>query len=274
MEQTGNQTQNTSVSPLSGLDNDKLGKLTTGLHAIALEQNEIETIMAAVRAAKEIADNRPSEMEVMEWEPLPALLSDREFTFATGTSEARTVRLKILPGEYYVTQLLPWIAEWTAAIYRDDSLNVLQASSQNPLGFMYKLFKAILDRPRNDRVKISFYQACSATFSTPEQIITPEFFAICPPDEQMGSIMRLVETNRGNFTRFWADAPTLLKRELTLLYMTIIESIQQVNASVISSIKRMTTEIQQFHLNGGVPDIGPDGSGAWPTTSPASTKPS
>ena len=271
MEQTGNQTLNTMESPK--LDHESLGKLTTGLHALGLDLSEIEGIMAAVKTAKEAADNRPAEMEVLEWEPLPALLSDREFTFAKDTSEARTVRLKILPGEYYVTQLLPWVAEWTAAIYRDDSLSVLQASSQNPLGFLYKLFKAILDRPRNDRVKISFYEACSSTFSTPEQVITPNFFAVCPPDEQIGSIMRLVETNHGNFTRFWADAPILLKRELTLLYMTITESIQRVNASVISSIERMTTEIQQFHLNGGALATGPDGSGDLQTTNPASIKP-
>ena len=85
--------------------------------------------------------------------------------------------------------------------------------------------------------------------------------------------MRLVETNHGNFTRFWADAPILLKRELTLLYMTITESIQRVNASVISSIERMTTEIQQFHLNGGALATGPDGSGDLQTTNPASIKP-
>lgn len=266
MEQTGNQTLQTTES----LSNDDLGQVLTGLHALGLPDDKIQGIMGAIEQNKTVAENRPAEMEVLEWEPLPALESDNTFTFGAG-KRLVTVNLKILPGEYYVVKLLPWLQEWTAAVYRDESLSVLKNSAQNPIQFILGLVKNILARPNNDRVKISFYQAAAETFSTPDAIITPEFYAICPPDQQYGAIRKLVETNHGNFTAFWGDAPLLLKRELSLLYMTIIKSIQKLNASVIHTIEQMTMGITSQHLSGGLPDTGADGSGDLQETSQAST---
>lgn len=229
--------------------------------------------MAGVKAAKAAAESRIAEAEVVNWEAMPSLLSDSVFTFAKGTAQETPVKLKILSGEYYMVQLLPQLEEWATAVFRGNTLEALRDSTQNPVHFMLELFKRILARPKNDRVKVSFYEACAATFSTEETEITPQFFAVCPPDEQLGAILKLVETNRANFTRFWEDLPSLLKRELTLLYITIIKSIQSVNMSVINTIKQIVTEFQPFPLNGGAAATGPDGYGPLPEESPQNIEP-
>lgn len=190
-------------------------------------------------------------------------MSDEEYTFGAG-SNTKTVKLKILGGDYYVSTLFPKLEEWATALYRGQALDMFKLAENDPINFMFDVVRTILKRPGHDRIKISFYETCAVTFSTPEQEITAQFFAVCPPDQQFGSIRKLVATNRGNFTGAWAEMPLLLRHELTLLYMTGIQSIQKLREALTSAMSSMTTEIQQSLLSGGVENIGREESSVLP----------
>ncbi|MEZ0371705.1 MAG: hypothetical protein ACAI44_21615 [Candidatus Sericytochromatia bacterium] len=240
--------------------------ILSGLIADGADEAEVNIIAAALEAA---ASPKAAEEIVPGWQPFPALLSDKDFTFAEGTDQARTVRLKILGGDFYWSELLPAVNEWAAALYKGKALELMQAAQADPVGFILEMFSSIVKRPDGDRTKISFYQFAAETFSTEAVRIEPEFFAICPPDEQMGAVRRLVDVNHRNFTRWWGELPGLLRLELSSLYLNLIRSIQSVNESVITRMQLMTLEIQSTLLeSGGLPDTGTAGSSPWQETSP------
>ena len=231
------------------------------------DEAEVEIIAAALAAA---STAKPAEDLVPEWKPFPALLTDDEFTFAAGTSQACTVKLKKLGGDFYWSYLLPALNEWAGALYGGRALELMQAAQGDPVGFMLDIFQILVNRPPNDRTKVSFYQFAASTFSTPDQLIEPEFYAICPPDEQMGAILKLVASNRANFTGWWGGLPGLLRLELTSLYFNSIRCIQTLNESVITAMQLKTMELQSILLtSGGVPDTGDGESGPLPEESPA-----
>lgn len=243
-----------------------MAAICSALLVDGVDPSEVDALAAQLQHA---GQPKAAEQIVEDWEAWPALLSDRDFTFAQGTDQARTVRLKILGGDYYWSLLLPNVNEWAKALYGDNAVQLLQDAQANPIGFMLEMFQRLVDRPHNDRLKVSFYQFAAATFSTPDQVIAPEFFAICPPDEQMGSIMKLVETNRANFMRWWAGLPGLLALQLSSLYLTAIQAIQLLNESVTSYMLRTAQGIKSTLLsNGGPPDTGAAGSSVSQAESP------
>lgn len=241
--------------------------ILSGLLADGADEAEVNIIAAALANASK---PQPAEDLVPEWAPFPALLSDEEFTFAKGTSQAVKIRLKKLGGDYYWSHLLPALNEWAGALYGSRAIELMQAAQGDPVGFIQEIFQILINRPPNDRTKVSFYQFAASTFSTPDQLIEPEFYAICPPDEQMGSILKLVAANRANFTGWWGGLPGLLRLEATSLYLNSIRCIQVLNESVITAMQLKTMELQKALLsNGGVPDTGAEEFGPLPAENPA-----
>lgn len=256
VDTTGN--QNTRQQGNSPISDEDMGQILTGLHAMGLDPNEVDRIMGGIKQASE---RKRAEEPVPEWDSEPPLLSDNEFKFGAGQF-TKTVQLKILGGDYYWSYLLPRLEEWVTGLYQGRALELLRDAEQNPIGFMLDVFRSLVKRPGTDRLKISFYEACAHTFSTPEVEITPQFFAKCPPDQQLGSIMRLVETNHVNFTGLWAELPIQLKNEMSLLYLTLIQSISRLNHNVISAMNLTVLEIQSaLATNGGAADTGTVDSG-------------
>jgi hypothetical protein len=259
MDQTiGNQSlPQQESSPLSDSD---LGLITTALLTYGVEPSKVEAMAQAVKAG---AQKSQAEMEVPGWQADPPLLSDKDFTFAEETDQAKTVRLKILGLEYYWSDLLPRIEEWTTALYQGQTLSALMASQPDPVGFILDVCQQILRRPKNDRLKISFYQFFAFTFSTQEVELRPQWVAVLPPDELMAAIRKLVDTNRRNFTRLWAEMPTPLKYQLSLLNLTCIEALAIVRGSLSQRMLSIARGIQSdLDSNGGQESTGTDGSGA------------
>lgn len=259
MEPVGS--QNSSQQGNSPISNDDMGLILTALHAYGgIDPQKIDQITKFMQAA---AAPKPAEEEVPGWKPMPALLSDEQFTFGAG-DQTVDVRLKILGGDWYVSELMPALEEWVTALYGSQALEMFKLAENDPIGFILNICRTIIRRPKADRLKVSFYQFCSATFSTPQAEVPAEFFAICPPDQQIGAIRKLVAINRQNFTMAWADAPLLLRHEITLLYLTAIQSIQRVRETLTSAMSSMARGIQRFLSSGGANAIGPDESSALP----------
>lgn len=222
------------------------------IHSYGLEPDLADDMATWALAA---TSPKKAEQVVPGWEPEPPLLSDRQFTFGAGDRQL-DVFLKILPGDWYITEFLPRLEEWCTALYQDKTLDMFKLSQSDPVGFMLDVFGKIIRRPKNDRTKISFYEFAAETFSTEATAISARFFAVCPPDQQIGSIRRLVETNAANFHRLWAELPMLARQQLTLLYLTSIESIQKLNQSVISAISQMIMASPSSPTSGGHADTG------------------
>lgn len=236
-----------------------IGLIITGVHALGLPPDEVNRLTGIL--SKALAP-KPADEVVEGWEPAPPLLSDKDYTFGAGINTV-TVKLKILGGDWYLSEFLPRFGEWVTALYRGRAVEALQASQLKPVTFILDVIRQILNRPKNDRLKVSFYEFAGETFSNPDAIVTSQFFAVCPPDQQMGSIMRLVATNRANFHGLWAEMPTLLKYQASLLYFSLLELIQNANANVISYMSSMSMETQKSHSNGGLQNTGPDAY-TWP----------
>lgn len=259
MDQTiGN--QNTSQPDSSPLSDSDLGLITTALLTYGVEPSKVEAMAQAVKAG---AQKSQAEAEVPGWQADPPLLSDKDFTFAEETEKATTVRLKILGLEYYWSDLLPKIEEWATALYQGQTLAALMASQPDPVGFIIQMAVQILRRPKNDRLKISFYEFFAYTFSTQDVELRPQFVAVLPPDELIAAIRKLVETNRRNFTKLWAEMPTPLKYQASLLYLTSIEALAIVRESLSQRMLSIARGIESdLHSSGGAVDTGTDGSGA------------
>jgi len=121
----------------------------------------------------------------------------------------------------------------------------------------------ILDRSRRDWLKVSLLETLAYTFSTPVQPITPSFLYVCPPDELLEACWKFVEINERNFFRFWGRVPLHLKNQVTLLYLTSIETIETLSSRLRGYIAQMPMEIQSALSNcGGELDTGTAGSNA------------
>jgi hypothetical protein len=190
----------------------------------------------------------------------PPLLSDQLFTFAEGTDRAKTVQLKILGFDYY-EYLLPRVTEYAFALYGEQAISMLE--TLKPQQLLMKMVALILDRPRRDRLKVSLLETLSYTFSTPAQPLSVGFLYVCPPDELIEACMKLVEINQRNFSRFWGRVPLQLKNQVTLLYLTSIQTIETLNTRLREYISSMTTEsLPSLWSSGGVSDTGTAGSNA------------
>lgn len=216
---------------------------------------------------------RPAEDIVPGWEPDPHLQSDERFTFGAG-STAVTVNLPILGIDYFWSELLPRVEEWVMALYRGQALVYMQKAAADPIGFMLDVVHDIIRRPKNDRLKVSFYEFAAYTFSTDVQL-RPQFMATLPGNQLQDAVKALVEINRANFTEWSAGMPPLLKQHLTLIYLTATESIQSLNLMLIQSMQQMQTALEEHRrLSGGADATGTDAPGQLSEARPALSSPS
>lgn len=233
------------------LSNDESGLITTALHALGLPQEQIEALTAKVHYLA----HRPAEDIVLGREPVVPLASRESFFFGVESDEHVTVRLPILGGDYLWSTFLPAFEEWVTTLYRGRTLDLLQQAALNPLPFVLDTIQKILRRPADDELKWSVYETAATTFSRPEAVITAEFFAKCPPNQQMGSIRKLVEINRENFTELWAEMPTPLKFLYSSLRTASMLSIERLSGQLLGSILEMTEDASLQLRSSGGPDV-------------------
>jgi len=221
------------------------------------DQAEVDAIMA--RLAQPAA-----ERDVPGWEPKPPLRSEKAFTLGAGQQIVKGF-LPVLGGDHYWSILLPAIEEWSAGLYRGQALLRLQQAASDPLTYVNELFETIVHRPGADALKISVYETVSFLLSYPGAEVDPDFFSICPPNQQIGVIRQVVEINYANFIEWWEGMPIPLKRLIYSFRLASIENINALSESVILYSRQMTMALQdQLHTSGGAEDTGTEDSGALP----------
>lgn len=239
----------------------------SALLADGADQAEIDAIMA--RLAPE-----PAEQPVPGWKARPPLRSKQTATLGA-EDELITVRLPILGGDHYWTLLLPAVEEWAAGLYKGQALVKLQEAAANPIDFVLEMFRELVYRRQADALKVSFYEIAAFLLSGPDAEVTPEFFSVCPPNQQMAVVRQVVEINAENF-RLWRDEmPLPLRRLIFSFQAASMESINALSETVLLTTRRMTMELQARLLtNGGLADTGFDASGALPEEKPTISPPS
>ncbi len=228
----------------------------SALLAEGAEQDEIDVIMA--RLAQPAA-----ERDVPGWESKPPLRSKLDFTLGVEDQLVQG-KVPILGGDHYWSILLPAVEEWSAGLYRGQALLRLQQAASDPLAYVMELFEALVHRPGADALKRSFYETVAFLLSYPGAEVDPDFFSICPPNQQMGVIRQVVEINHENFIEWWEGMPIPLRRLIFSFRLASIENINALSESVILYSRQMTMALQaQLHMNGGVDDTGTEDSGVW-----------
>lgn len=229
----------------------------SALLAEGVDQAEIDAIMG--RLAQPAA-----ERDVPGWESKPPLRSEMDFTLGAGTQIVNG-KVPILGGDHYWSILLPAVEEWSAGLYRGQALLRLQQAAADPLAYVMELFEVLVRRSGADALKRSFYETASFLLSSPGAEVDPDFFSICPPNQQMAVIRQVVEINRANFIEWWEGMPIPLKRLIFSFRLASIENINALSESVILYSRQMTMALQaQLHTSGGADDTGTEDSGASP----------
>lgn len=265
MDKTGNLNGEQVSSRISPED---LEKIISGLHIQDLEQSEVDRLTNTVLALM----RRPAEETVPGWEPDPPLPSDNQTQLGAGAQLVDVV-LPILGVDWFFTELLPRVEEWAGALYRGRALELMRQAAADPIGFTLGMIATILRRPKNDRVKVSFYTFFAETFGAYCTLasdgsafeLRSQWVAILPGNQIQNAVDKLVETNRRNFTEWWDGLPTTLRYLITSMRTATMLSIEKLSGQLSRSIYEMMQETSVEHLlNGGHAGTGTAGSGAWP----------
>lgn len=277
METTGS--QNGSKQNNSPISNEDLGSLISSLHMSADTLNIAPEDVDRLSSALTFLAHRPSEDVVEGWEPDPPLLSDNKARLGASDSLVE-VTLPILGIDWFWAEFLPRLEEWVTALYRGKALEALQRAASDPIGFIIGMIEQIIRRPKNDKIKVSFYQFFAETFGAECKLVKDDspftlrsqWVAVLPGNQIQDAVKRLVETNRLNFTELLDGMPTQLRYLITSIRTASMLSIEKLNEQLLQSIFAMTAEASAaLHSSGGADDTGTAGSGVSPEERPLLT---